>query len=218
MKIISLQPAGLFSVNSYIIISDKGNAALIDAPKGAKIILNTISSCGAALKKILLTHGHCDHIESLDELVKETGAEVCIHSADKPKLNDDFLNLSDYFSDFMDSSAPHYNGEVTETEDEDVITLDELEFHVLHTPGHTSGSVCYLLGDTLFSGDTLFNASVGRTDMTDGSFIELVQSLKKLTDTDEDYKIFPGHGAKTTLAAEKKSNPYLKGGSYDDML
>lgn len=215
MKIICFQPTGLFAVNSYAVISEKGNALLIDAPKG---VYNQVAENGLRIKKILLTHGHCDHIESLDELVKKTGAEVYINSLDKLKLTDDFLNLSDYFSDYMDCAAPHYSGSVSDAENGGSIILDELTVKILHTPGHTSGSVCYFIGNNIFSGDTLFCRSIGRTDMTDGSYTEMLGSLKALSELEGDYTIYPGHNNATSLSYEIINNPYLKGTSYDDML
>ncbi len=217
MKLISCTPHGVFGTNCYIVISDSGNAAVIDAPCGAEYILKEIEKSGAVLKKILLTHGHCDHIESLAVIAEKTGAEVYIHENDEPKLYDDHLNLSEYFSDYYDEPVLHYRG-AHKVKDGDVITLDELKFTVLHTPGHTSGSVCYICGNIMFSGDTLFKMSAGRTDMPDGDTITINRSLKMLDCLKEDYTVLSGHGAPTTLSEEKKRNPYLKGFDYDDMF
>ena len=100
MKIMKMPSMGMFAVNCYMVVSDAGNAALIDAPCGGEAILRAIEESGAKLQKILLTHGHCDHIESLALIAERTGAQVYIHSADEVKLHDDYLNLSEYFADY----------------------------------------------------------------------------------------------------------------------
>ncbi len=216
MKIITIPPQGVFAVNSYLVISEAGNAALIDAPQGAERLLAEVNKNGAVLKKILLTHGHCDHIESLAEIAEETGAEVYVHTLDAPKLTDSYTNLSDYFDNYLHGAAG-YDKALT-VNDGDIITLDELSFKVMHTPGHTGGSVCYIIGDVIFSGDTLFKSSVGRTDMPDGDTAKLLESLKRLAEfkgEHEDYRLLSGHGAESSLSREKNSNPYMNGSMFD---
>lgn len=216
MKIITIPPEGVFAVNSYLVISEAGNAVLVDAPQGAERLMAEAERNGAAVKKILLTHGHCDHIESLAEIAEKTGAEVYIHTLDAPKLTDSYMNLSDYFAGYIREAAG-YDKALT-VNDGDVITLDELSFAVMHTPGHTSGSVCYIIGDVIFSGDTLFKGSVGRTDMPDGDTEKLLDSLKKLADfkgEHEDCRLLSGHGGESSLSREKLSNPYMSGSMFD---
>ncbi len=216
MKIIKLKPQGMFAVNSYLVVSDKNNAVLIDAPEGAERILAEIEKQGVKLNKILLTHGHCDHIESVAALAEKTGAEVFIHNNDAPKLTDSYLNLSEYFSMYMDEVA-HYNHGIC-VDDGDTIIEDEMVFTVFHTPGHSSGSVCYILEDVMFSGDTLFRDSIGRTDMPDGDPITLFASLKSLEQFEgrfDDYRLLSGHGAESTLNREKMHNPYLHGNMFE---
>lgn len=217
MKTVMINTGGIFCTNCYLVISDSGNAALIDAPAGGAGILAEIEKNGAKLKKILLTHGHCDHIESVAFLAKETGAQVFIHEMDEKKLSDDHLNLSEYFSDYYDKPVEHFVG-ASKVSDGDIITLDELSFKVLHTPGHTSGSVCYICGETMFSGDTLFKMSAGRTDMPDGNSLKLNESLKMLDGLGKDYVLLSGHGDRSTLSNERKYNPFMKGFDYDDMF
>ncbi len=218
MKILTYHGSDVFAANCYIVISDSGNAAIIDAPCGNEKLLEAIESNGGRLTKILLTHGHCDHIDSLAFLTKKTGAEVYIHTLDEKKLHDDYLNLSEYFADYYDAPIPHYESAHT-IENGDVITLDEIEFHVLHTPGHTSGSVCYVVNGVMFSGDTLFNMSIGRTDMPDGNSLMLQQSLSMLNSLEDvDFTILSGHGAPTRLSLEKLNNPFMRGFDYDDMF
>lgn len=217
MKTIMINTGGIFCTNCYLVISDKGNAALIDAPSGGERILSEIEKNGAVLKKILITHGHCDHIESLAFLARETGAEVYIHEMDEKKLSDDYLNLSEYFSEYYEKPVEHF-GSAKKVSDGDEIALDELSFQVLHTPGHTSGSVCYICSETMFSGDTLFKMSAGRTDMPDGNSIKLCESLKMLDGLGRDYVLLSGHGDRSTLSNERKYNPFMKGFDYDDMF
>lgn len=216
MKIIKLKPQGMFAVNSYLVVSDKNNAVLIDAPEGAESILAEIEKQGVKLNKILLTHGHCDHIETVAELAEKTGAEVFIHTNDAPKLTDSYLNLSEYFSMYTDE-VRHYNHGIC-VDDGDTIIEDEMVFTVFHTPGHTSGCVCYILEDVIFSGDTLFRDSIGRTDMPDGDPIKLFASLKLLEEFEgrfDDYRLLSGHGAESTLSREKLHNPYLRGNMFE---
>lgn len=214
MKIITVPTQGVFAANCYIVVSGAGNAAMIDCPWGAERLLAEIKKSGASLKKILLTHGHCDHIESLADVAEAAGAEVYIHKFDVSKLTDPYLNLSEYFSSYLDGTVKPYEKAVS-VSDGDVITLDELEFKVMHTPGHTSGSVCFIAGDTMFSGDTIFHDSVGRTDMPDGNYTMLTESLEKLMRLDRDYRILSGHGRETTLSREKNRNPFLSGNMFD---
>lgn len=212
-----INTGGIFCTNCYLVISESGNAALIDAPAGGAGILAEIEKNGAKLKKILLTHGHCDHIESVAFLAKETGAQVYIHEMDEKKLSDDYLNLSEYFSEYYDKPVEHFVG-ANKVLDGDIITLDEISFKVLHTPGHTSGSVCYICGETMFSGDTIFKMSAGRTDMPDGNSLKLNESLKMLDGLGKDYVLLSGHGDRSTLSNERKYNPFMKGFDYDDMF
>lgn len=216
MKIIKLRPQGMFAVNSYLVVSEKNNAVLIDAPEGSESILAEIEKLGVHLNKILLTHGHCDHIESVAVLAEKTGAEVFIHTNDAPKLTDSYLNLSEYFSMYMDE-VTHYEHGIC-VDDGDTIIEDELLFTVFHTPGHSSGSVCYILDDVMFSGDTLFRDSIGRTDMPDGDPIRLFASLKTLEQFEgrfDDYRLLAGHGPESTLNREKLHNPYLRGNMFE---
>lgn len=217
MKIITIPPQGIFAVNCYLVISEAGNAALIDAPEGAERILAAAEKNGVKIKKILLTHGHCDHIESLAEIAAATGAEVYIHELDAGKLTDSYTNLSEFFANYLEKSAEPYRGAIC-LSDGDTVELDELKFTVLHTPGHTSGSICYIIEDVIFSGDTLFKNSIGRTDMPDGDQLALFDSLKRLEEfrgEHEDYRLLSGHGAESTLKREKNNNPFLNGNMFD---
>lgn len=204
MKIIKLEPLSQFATNSYIVSSDEKNAVLIDAPDNADYIISQLDKNELSLKKILLTHGHIDHISAVYDLAEKTGCEVYIHSADSVKLSDAELNLSNYlgmeFTPFTDAKV---------LDDGDKISLDELVFEVVSTPGHTSGSVCYICGDIMFAGDTLFYRSIGRTDMIDGDYTKMILSLNKLKKIEFDYTVYSGHGKSTSLSDEKINNPYM---------
>ncbi|MBE6839546.1 MAG: MBL fold metallo-hydrolase [Ruminococcus sp.] len=207
MEIRQLAPLGVCQTNCYLVISESNNAVLIDAPEGTDEILAGLGD--AKLRKILLTHGHFDHIASVAELAEKTGAEVFVHKNDVKKLSDDYLNLSRVFG--LPGIKPYPSP--TSFDDGDEIVQDELVFRVLLTPGHTSGSVCFIVGDTIFSGDTLFKGSRGRTDLVDASESAMMKSLALLRDFTgeyEDYDILSGHGSSTTLSYEKKTNPYLR--------
>lgn len=217
MKISYFTSDTPFQTNCYIVTTAKNNAVFIDAPQVNMNVLEELDKQGVKITKILLTHGHCDHIESLAYLAERYGAKVYIHELDEPKLHDDYLNLSEYFADYYDKPVAHFKSAHT-VKDGDIIEQDEVKFRVLHTPGHTKGSVCYITEDVMFSGDTLFKMSAGRTDMPDGDYGTMAKSLKKLDGITEDYTLLSGHGGSSTLAEEKRRNPYMKGFDYDDMF
>lgn len=205
MKIIKLKPLSEIGTNSYIVETESKNAVLIDAPADADYIISQLREYGLNLKKILLTHGHIDHTGAVCDLAYKTGCEVYIHSADNSKLYDAELSLSNFLGIHL---KPYRNAKTFD--DGDIIVQDELEFEAVSTPGHTSGSVCYICGDVMFSGDTLFYRSVGRTDMVDGDSETLIKSLNKLKEIKFDYTVYSGHGAPTSLADEKAFNPYMR--------
>jgi len=205
MKVIPIGPISAFGTKCYLVINEKNNAVLVDAPDEAEYILNIARKNNCTIKKILLTHGHCDHIGAAAQLQRMTDCEIYIHENDAKKLSDSMGNLSEFFGLMTVERVSDFKS----VKDGDKIILDELEFEVIHTPGHTSGSVCYTVEDTMFSGDTLFNLSIGRTDMPDGSMSTLSQSLKKLREINKNYIVYPGHMDKTTLDFERENNPYL---------
>jgi hydroxyacylglutathione hydrolase len=208
MKIIKLKPLSVCDTNSYIVAGRENNCALIDAPDDADYILEQIDLLGLNLKKIFLTHGHFDHVGAVADLYDRTGCEVYIHEKDMKKLTDDSGMLVNFF---RIKGARKFDKAISFGEN-DILTLDELEFDVLHTPGHTGGSVCFICGNEMFSGDTLFARSVGRTDMPDGDPMQLIKSLKKIMELSGNLNVYPGHMSATTLDEEKKYNPYLRGG------
>ncbi len=198
---------GPLAVNCYIIVTEQKNAVAIDVGGSVEKVLQYLKENDLQLKKILLTHGHYDHIGGVAELQAATGATVYIHEADAPMLSDNVLNLAQWIV-AEPVVAPVTDYEILQ--DGDVIVQDECMFHVLHTPGHTKGSVCYQMEHTLFTGDTLFRLSRGRTDFPGGSDDELYASLQRLKQLDGDYDVLPGHNETSTLSYERQHNPNFR--------
>ena len=205
MDVIKLKPLGICDTNSYIVASNAGNAALVDAPANAEHILSEIENRGLTLKMILLTHGHFDHIGAVADLAEMTGCEVYIHEKDYDKLAYGDGMLSEHF---RVRGCRTYSKAKTIV-DGDIIKLDELEFDVVHTPGHTSGSVCFIVENIMFSGDTLFRRSVGRTDMPDGDYDALMRSMRTIYELGGNLRVLPGHMEETSLDDERAYNHYL---------
>ncbi|MEG1441416.1 MAG: MBL fold metallo-hydrolase, partial [Oscillospiraceae bacterium] len=156
--------------------------------------------------KIVLTHGHFDHILALPVLLKTTKAPLYIHENGKIFLEESEYNLAFHLDvDWKPITADHY------LKDGDVISLGDKSIKVIHTPGHTSDCICLLVDDILISGDTLFQGSVGRIDHPTGDLSMEVNSIKqKLMPLSDDIKVYPGHGNDTTIGSERRENPYLR--------
>ncbi len=199
---------GLGSSNCYIIRDDKsGETLAIDPGVYDSRFEKMLADMGVeALSYILLTHGHFDHITGVKALKESFGGLIAIHKADEKCLTDAEASRAIYFGFEHNSIEPDltlYDGDTLEFAGTDV--------KVLHTPGHTKGSVCFLLGSLLFSGDTLFRDSMGRTDFPGGSNAEMAVSLKRLSLLDGDFTVYPGHESATTLERERRLNPFMKG-------
>lgn len=184
-----------------------GKAALVDPGAADQRTLDTIghflADGGYALTHILLTHGHYDHVGGVGELCRLYRPAVYLHRADFQGEDPRFFPLKGQ----LDSS--HFTG-VEFYGEGDHISVGDLDVTVLHTPGHTKGSVCLKCGDTLFSGDTLFRGSCGRTDLPGGDYDEMMASLNRLGKLEDDLNVLPGHDRPTTLEAERQTNPYLR--------
>ena len=204
MEIYNLFP-GSFGSNCYLLIS--GNqAAVIDPSADAEKILQKAAEHGATLQYILLTHGHFDHICSLDTLRDKTGIPAYIHVGDADMPSDSHKNA---FSIFFGQERIYRIPEKTLTEG-DVLPLGEEQIRVLHTPGHTEGSVCYLCGENiLITGDTLFDRGFGRYDLYGGDPYKLRNSLARLATLDRSLIIYAGHGSPTDLGDAVQNCAFL---------
>ncbi len=181
---------GDYQTNCYI-LELEGRCFVIDPGCEPDTILRTLN--GRPVEAILLTHGHFDHVGAVKALMDATGCTLFMHRADhdQPRIFKMLYPLTHF------ESPVHFYGE------------EELPFEVLHTPGHTPGSVCLRAGDVLFTGDTLFDGSCGRTDLPGGNHKQILQSLAKLKALDGDLNVPPGHGTATTLDIQRKINPYM---------
>ena len=197
VKVLQVGPIG---TNCYLLEDEKAHvAAVIDPGDEAGRILQVIEDDGMDVKYILLTHGHYDHTTAVPELHQALPqAEIYIHKADANGAGSRLFPLAGQIPDlkFYDEG--------------DALTLGELTIQVLHTPGHSKGSVTLKVGDVLFCGDTLFAGSCGRTDLAGGSYDEIMASLKKLGELPGDCHVCPGHDVTSTLERERRSNPFLR--------
>ncbi len=204
MKIYTIQ-LGELAANCHIIDCGNGLCAAVDIGNSPEKLLQYLETKKLTLKAILLTHGHYDHIGGVEAVRAATGAEVYIHENDAIMLESAAHNLA-----FQIASTPYRSVAAYHTfADDETITVGDRTFTVLHTPGHTSGSVCFLTENVMLSGDTLFCGSIGRTDLG-GSVSQMRQSLQKLMELTGDYKIYSGHGSATTLDYERNTNPYMR--------
>ena len=189
-------PLGAYQTNCYILHQEASSSCVvIDPGYTPEVILDFLAGKGLTLEAILLTHGHFDHVGAVRDLAAETGCRVWLNPDDlsmPPKLTAGPLYYTDTYSEG------------------DTISPAGISFQVLSTPGHTPGSVCLIAEDFLFSGDTLFAGSFGRTDLPGGSTRAIRESLRRLAAIPQDYSVHPGHGESTTLAWEKQYNPYMR--------
>lgn len=203
---VHTMPLGLLQANCYIIEKD-GKALVVDPGAEAPKIEAFLAKRGLTAEAVLLTHGHGDHIEATRHLE----LPVYIHADDEACLYDESRNLSGYAG--MPFAMKKGTLSVTTLADGAEIAFAGETVRVIHTPGHTKGGVCYLLGGDLFSGDTLFRRSVGRSDFPGGSHKQLIASVKeKLFVLADDTKVYPGHGPASTIGDEKRLNPFFDEG------
>ena len=189
-------PLGSYQTNCYILHQeDSSSCVVIDPGYTPEVILDFLAGKGLKLEAILLTHGHFDHVGAVRDLAAETGCQVYLNPDDlsmPPRMTAGPLYYTDTYSDG------------------DTLSPAGIPFQVLSTPGHTPGSVCLIAENYLFSGDTLFAGSRGRTDLPGGSTRAIRESLRRLAALPQDYSVHPGHGESTTLAWEKQYNPYMR--------
>lgn len=195
---------GALQNNCYLITDEKsGASALIDCTDAFEKMLDFIGDTD--LKYILLTHGHFDHIGGVAQIKQKYSAKVVISKADEAMLSSGRHSLAAFCGAVQNNTEADIL-----VADGDVITLGETKITVMSTPGHTKGSVCYLADDVIFTGDTLFYCSCGRTDFPGGSASEMRSSLKRLAELNKNYTLYPGHDRASTLDFEKQNNPYMR--------
>lgn len=204
MKAFMVGPLG---VNCYVLKDEfSGEGMVIDPGGSAAEILAYIKAEKIAVRYILNTHGHGDHIGGNDALRQGTGARLLIHGADAPMLTDPKKNLSAYMG--FQAQAAAADEFLTDGQQ---LSVGHLSFQVLHTPGHSPGGICLFGEGVLFSGDSLFAESVGRCDFPGASEAALLKSLRdKVLPLPDEVRVYPGHGPATTIGWERQHNPYLR--------
>ena len=207
MNIITV-PNGTMQANCYIVETDHA-AVVIDPGYLEKQLTAYVAENPNKIKFILLTHRHFDHLNAANALRKMTGAKIVIHELDEGGLYSDLLSLASMAGGFYGHADPDAHADVY-VDEGDTVTAGEMVFKVLYTPGHSEGGVCYLCGNTLFSGDTLFKGSIGRTDFPSSNNMEMRESLDRLYALPDDTVVYPGHGPMTTIGHEKQTNMFLK--------
>lgn len=196
---VNIVPAGVYAANCYILVDDDTKeCAIIDAGGDADEIESAIEDMNGNPKYLLLTHGHFDHVGGVEEICKKYNIPFYISKTDEEYMEKD---------NSVFGTLPKASGYLKEG---DAIKLGNYEIKVIETPGHTKGGLSFFVDGKVFTGDTLFQGSVGRTDFIGGDMSEIIGSIKnKLLPLGDDVRVYPGHGPSTTIRVEKVRNPYL---------
>ncbi|CUP85630.1 metallo-beta-lactamase family protein [Clostridium paraputrificum] len=204
--IIKAIPAGIYDANCYIVMDEKTkNAVVLDPGGDGEMLERAIKDMKANVKSILLTHGHMDHVGGVEYLSDKLNVPFYIS-----KIDEEYMEKDNY----VFGSIRNANGYL---EDGNALSFGSLNIKVIATPGHTKGGLCFLIEDKLFTGDTLFQGSIGRTDFIGGSFPEIIDSIKtKLLPLGDEIEVYPGHGPKSSIGYEKGYNMYLN--DYDSLI
>ena len=200
---LHILPLGNYQTNTYIVTGNGQSCAVIDPGFEPQTILNKVKDLGLTLDAILLTHGHFDHVGGVEQIVAATGCSLWMSESD-------WSQPIDPLHCFYYPVANCGFTEVSFFEDGEEVYAGGLVFRVLSTPGHTRGSVCFQCEDILFSGDTLFAGSCGRTDLPGGDWNAIRNSLARLAGLEGDLTVYSGHGPATTLQRERCVNPYMR--------
>lgn len=211
LQIFSHREVGPLACNCYIVgDSDTKEAIVIDPGGDVDLIVQDIAEAGLKITALIATHAHFDHVLAAEALREKTGAPFYLHQEDKPVLQ--WLQASGQM--FLGIELPPPPDVDTTPSEGDLLVAGGVEFQVIHTPGHSPGSISLLGDGALFAGDTLFAGSVGRTDLPGGDTKTLVNAVRnKLFALDDTLPVYPGHGPATTLGEEKRSNPFVGEGA-----
>ncbi len=198
MKVLTFS-LGALATNTYFCFDESGACVVIDPGMDGEGIWDKLCQKGLTPQYILLTHGHFDHSQGVKFLAEKTGAKVCIHTEDAVMLEKPAYNSSNFYYRGDTTFYPRTKADIL-LNDADTIRAGSMTFTVLHTPGHTPGSVCFSCGQNLFCGDTVFAYGYGRYDLWGGDRASLSRSLGSILELREDYKLCPGHGNTATLS------------------
>ncbi len=201
---IDVIPLGIIGANCYLVSGDDF-ALVIDPGKYDERIADFLNKNAGVKRYILLTHTHFDHICGAKQLREETNTDILISKEDAQGLFNPEFSLSEHFH----IRQPIFYADRT-LRDGDIIPIGSKEIKCLATPGHSAGSMCFLIDDTLFSGDTLFAGSIGRTDFPNSNHNDMIISLKRLSLLKPETRVLSGHGEETTIGKELSSNPFLR--------
>jgi len=197
-----------FGTNCYLVASEQTRDGMVIDPAGdAPRILSNIRELGLKIGLIVATHTHPDHIGAIGPIIESTGASFAVHAAEAETLkSDDFSRFAAIDPNFKQPPPPDRL-----LKDGDFLVVGDLKFQVLHTPGHSAGGICLVGYGVVFSGDSLFNMGIGRTDGPGGDYNQLISSIRtKLLVLPEQTVVLPGHGPRTTIGQELRSNPFLR--------
>ena len=203
IKDIKMITGGMCETNSYIISDENGVCVIVDPEGRADVYTRYIESNALKPEAILLTHAHFDHIGAMEPLRKEYSVKVYAGEREKAVLNDPRINLTSMIGQGRSFEADVY------LSDGEEFTIGSMPFKTVYTPGHTCGSVCYLIDDVMIAGDTLFMGSCGRTDFPTGDWGKMNESLQMLKNLEGDYRVLSGHGPETTLERERRTNMFM---------
>jgi len=198
---------GPLCANCYFVSSEQ-SAVVIDPGFLTDKVRTQVTDNKEIIKGILLTHGHADHISAVRQVKELTGAPIAIHKADSGALFDGDKSLCNMMDGMYIQPKGDKQPEIL-LEGGETLKFGDILCQVIHTPGHTDGGVCFIIENMLFSGDTLFCGSIGRTDLPGGDYNKMKESILKLSALEKDYFVYPGHGMPSTLQREKTNNPYM---------
>jgi glyoxylase-like metal-dependent hydrolase (beta-lactamase superfamily II) len=207
--ILKVLPLGAFQTNCYLVGSEKTKEGLvIDPGSDSLAILDQIRRLGLEVKLIVNTHAHLDHVLAIESLKRTLGIKFALHADDVPILEQVPSNAVMWFGRPVDPIPPP---DIL-LKDGDVLEVGDIKLTVIHTPGHSPGGICLHTDGMVFSGDTLFNFGIGRTDFPGGSYEQLLHSIAtRLLTLPDDTVVLPGHGPDTTIGEERRANPFLQG-------